>query len=74
MRMNLEHCLRCELPPELDWLREQLVRHLKELRDRARAENAVAVLHEFFNLYRFDDNEIYTDGFWGPDGKAPEVK
>lgn len=67
MRMNIENCLRNELPPNLDWLREQLIGHLKELRDRARKGEMAAVLHEFFNLYRFDDNQMDNDGFWGPD-------
>lgn len=67
MRMNLENCLRNELPPNLTWLREQLIRHLKEVRDRARKDQMAAVLHEFFNLYRFDDNQTDEDGFWGPD-------
>lgn len=69
MRMNLENCLRNELPSNLDWLREQLIGHLKELRDRARKGEMAAVLHEFFNLYRFDDNQIDADGFWGPDAQ-----
>jgi hypothetical protein len=69
--MNLENCLRNELPPNLAWLRNQLVSHLKELRDRARKGEMIAVLHEFFNLYRFDDNQQDNDGFWGPD--AAEV-
>lgn len=63
MRINLENCLRNELPGNLDWLREQLVSHLKELRDRAGKGEMIAVLHEFFDLYRFDDNQD-PDGFW----------
>lgn len=69
MQMNLENCLRNELPKNLDWLRDQLVSHLKELRDRARKGQMSAVLHEFLNLYRFDDNQMDNDGFWGPDAK-----
>ena len=69
MRMNLENCLRNELPPKLDWLRNQLIDHLKELRDRSREGQMAAVLHEFFNLYRFDDNQADVDGFWGPDAQ-----
>ena len=72
MRMNLENCLRNELPRNLDWLREQLIGHLKELRDRARKGEMVAVFHEFFNLYRFDDNQMGNDGFWGPDAAEGE--
>lgn len=74
MRINLENCLRNELPPNLTWLRDQLISHLKELRDRAREgemDDNVEVFHEFFNLYRFDDNQMDNDGFWGPD--AAEV-
>ena len=68
MNMNIENCLRNELPPNLRWLGDQLVGHLKELRDRARDGQMAAVLHEFFNCYRFDDNQQDADGFWGPDG------
>ena len=64
MRMNLENCLRNELPRNLDWLRDQLIGHLKELRDRARKGEMIAVLHEFFDCYRFDDNQMDVDGFW----------
>lgn len=69
MRWNIENCLRCELPPNLDWLVKQLIGDLKELRDRARKGEMAAVLHEFFNLYRFDDNQMDNDGFWGPDAQ-----
>jgi hypothetical protein len=65
--MNLENCLRNELSPNLDWLRNQLIGHLKEVRDRSRKGEMASVLHEFFNLYRFDDNQLDDDGFWGPD-------
>jgi hypothetical protein len=78
--MNLENCLRSELPPNLDWLRNQLVGHLKELRDRARKGEVLQVLHEFFDCYRFDDSDKEPDGFWGsypramPDGPSNETK
>jgi hypothetical protein len=62
--MNLENCLRNELPQRLTWLSEQLVRHLKELRDRARKGEGLAALHEFFDLYRFDDSQLDGDGLW----------
>ncbi len=65
MNMNIENCFRHELPPNLQWLGDQLVAHLKELRDRSRAGNMAAVLHEFFNCYRFDDNQNDDDGFLG---------
>lgn len=68
--MNLENCLRNELPPNLDWLRNQLIDHMKELRDRARKGEMLAVLHEFFDCYRFDDNQLEPDGFWFSEPKA----
>lgn len=76
MRMNLENCLRNELPKNLDWLREQLIGHLKEVRDRGRAGQMVSVLHEFFNLYRFDDNQMDDDGFWSaaPVANTPKAQ
>lgn len=55
--MNLENCLRNELPSQLDWLRDQLVAHLKEVRDRCAKGDMHAAVNEFFDCYRFSDNQ-----------------
>lgn len=57
MRMNIENCLRHELPERLRWLGDQLVDHLKQLRDGFLAGNTEAIVDEFFDLYRFNDSQ-----------------
>ena len=57
MRFNVENCMRNELPPRLRWFRDQLVTHLKEIRARALAGDTVAVVDEFLDCYRLDDNQ-----------------
>ncbi|HPW22297.1 MAG TPA: hypothetical protein PLE61_15965 [Vicinamibacterales bacterium] len=56
MKINVENMLRHASQKERDWLIGELVRCLKEVRDRARAGDTAAV-DEFFALFIFDGDE-----------------
>ena len=70
MRTNLERCLNNALSANR-WLAVELIGNLKELRDRSRAGGMMQALHEFFNLYRFADNEQAEDGLWTDPNPQP---
>ena len=56
MTINIENCIRnCRVEPSYQFVLEELVKHLKILRDRTESGDIVAVT-EFFSLYRFDDS------------------
>lgn len=57
MRVNIENAVRhSQAKGGHAFLLAELVRHLKELRDRTDRGDMTAVT-EFFELYRFDDNQ-----------------
>jgi len=57
MRINIENAIRhTEMPKEGRFVMEELIKHMKQFRDRA-LEGDPVVLAEFFNLYRFDDDQ-----------------
>jgi len=57
MRINIENAIRSmDLRKEDRFVLEELVKHMQQFRDRA-LEGDPTVLAEFFNLYRFSDNQ-----------------
>lgn len=56
MRVNIENCAATGSKSDKAWLCEELVRNLKELRDRTRSGD-MAALDEFFGLFVFNDNQ-----------------
>ena len=55
MRINIENCARVGNRSEKAWCLDELVRNLKELRDRTDAGD-MAALDEFFGVFVFDDD------------------
>jgi len=58
MRVNIQHCVRCSgvKGGYLNTL-EELVKNMKELRDRIISADAHAALQEFFAVYCFSDDD-----------------
>lgn len=57
MRINIENAARCAFTAkQAKWVLGELVKNLKELRDRTQ-NGDLSALDEFFDLYRFNDNE-----------------
>ena len=57
MTVNIENCIRHSgATPQYQFMLEELVKHLKEFRDRSEAEGTTSVSREFFALYKFDDS------------------
>ncbi len=56
MRVNIENCANNGDPASHAWALGELVRNLKELRDRTQAGD-MSVLREFFDLFRFNDSD-----------------
>jgi len=64
VNINIENCLKNELPPRLRWLGDKLTVHLKDLRNRCATDvptNAMEAIDEFFDHYRFSDNQCSDD-------------
>lgn len=57
MRVNIENCAARGDRRMKAWCLEELVKNLKELRDRTDAGDMKA-LAEFFDLFRFNDNQL----------------
>lgn len=57
MRVNIENCAKTGNARNKSWLLDELVRNLKEVRDRVAAGDMAAVA-EFFDLFRFNDNQM----------------
>jgi len=57
MNINIENCLKNELPPNLRWLGDQLIAHIRELRDRSARGEMYAATNEFLDCYRLGDNQ-----------------
>lgn len=55
MRVNIENCARVGHRSEKAWCLDELVRNLKELRDRTDAGDMKA-LDEFFAVFVFNDS------------------
>jgi len=66
MRVNIENCARNSGPDHYGWQFRELVKHLKVLREGLK-EGDQSVGAQFFNLYRFDDNERGEDWRGGPE-------
>ena len=56
MRVNIENCNNTGDPSAKEWVLGELVRNLKELRDRTDAGDMKA-LDEFFGLFVFNDDQ-----------------
>jgi len=54
--VNIENCAKNGDPGNKQWLLDELVRNLKELRDRIKAGD-MAALDEFFALFVFNDTD-----------------
>ncbi len=61
MNINIENCLKQNLPKRLSWLGDQLVTHLRQFRDRCARGEIIAAVDEFFDCYRFSDNQCSSD-------------
>lgn len=57
MRVNIENACKRGNASTHQWVLEELVRNLKELRDRSAAGDSEAALREFFALFVFNDNQ-----------------
>lgn len=57
MRVNIENAAAMRDPAMKPWLLDELVRNLKELRDRSNAGDMEAAVTEFFEVFRFNDNQ-----------------
>ena len=55
MKINIENCVRYADEITRIWLLDELVRNLRELRDRTDADDATAI-SEFFDVFVFDDD------------------
>lgn len=55
MRVNIENLSQRGCARDKEWCYDELVRHLKELRDRTDAGD-MAALDEFFGVFVFDDD------------------
>ena len=58
MRVNIENAAAQHDPSMKPWLLDELVRNLKELRDRSNAGDMEAAVTEFFEVFRFNDNQM----------------
>ena len=56
MRVNIENCNNTGDPSAKEWVLGELVRNLKELRDRTDAGD-IKALDEFFDLFVFNDDQ-----------------
>lgn len=56
MRVNIENIAKIGSSRDKAWALNELVRNLKELRDRTNAGD-MAALDEFFALFVFNDNQ-----------------
>lgn len=56
MRVNIENCAKTGGNKDKAWLLDELVRNLKEVRDRTSVGD-MAALDEFFALFVFNDNQ-----------------
>lgn len=61
MRVNIENCDNTGSSREKSWLLGELVRNLKEMRDRTEAGDMSAVA-EFFEVFRFNDSQDRQKG------------
>ncbi len=58
MRLNIENCANNGCEDSKAWALDELVRNLKELRDRSNAGDMHAAVSEFFEVFRFNDNQM----------------
>jgi hypothetical protein len=56
MKVNIENAAATGSPKTKAWLLDELVKNLKELRDRTEAGDMSAI-DEFFDLFKFNDSE-----------------
>ena len=57
MRLNIENCARNGDEGAKAWALDELVRNLKEMRDRSNSGDMQAAVTEFFEVFRFSDNQ-----------------
>ena len=57
MRLNIENCARNGDEGVKAWALDELVCNLKEMRDRSNAGDMHAAVTEFFEVFRFSDNQ-----------------
>lgn len=57
MRVNIENAAANCDPESKPWLLDELVRNLKEMRDRSNAGDMASAVAEFFEVFRFNDNQ-----------------
>ena len=57
MRVNIENAASSRDASLTPWLLDELVRNLKEMRDRSNAGDMQAAVTEFFEVFRFNDNQ-----------------
>lgn len=55
MKVNIENASAIRDPSMKPWLLDELVRNLKEMRDRSNAGDMQAAVTEFFEVFRFND-------------------
>lgn len=55
MKVNIENASAMRDPAMKPWLLDELVRNLKEMRDRSNAGDMQAAVTEFFEVFRFND-------------------
>lgn len=55
MKVNIEHAAKVGDASGKAWLLDELVRNLKEMRDRSNAGDMQAAVTEFFNVFVFND-------------------
>lgn len=58
MKLNIENASHSDDDGVRSWVLDELVRNLKELRDRSNAGDMEAAVTEFFEVFRFNDNQM----------------
>lgn len=58
MKLNIENCAKNGSEGTKAWALDELVRNLKEMRDRSNAGDMQAAVTEFFEVFRFSDNQM----------------
>lgn len=58
MKLNIENASHSDDEGVISWVLDELVRNLKELRDRSNAGDMEAAVTEFFEVFRFNDSQM----------------